>query len=700
MINKYTDKKLNRMTLILISVFMFMNICFTVHAAEEVYYSKTDELGTQSYVAFVIDSKLLGSSFSGMVIADPSYDEQGRLKVTSDLYFEIEGDKDGFFLKRPRGEAYEYYSISGSELIRSSEKPETVFVYEETADGHVLAYKDSEDNKTYLKIDQRSLSLSEEIPAEGNVDVYGGSERPTRAPMPRPGELVDEKAPVIIRQMDVLPFVMEGSGYEAPTVSIRARRSDESTSMFFQWYVNGEEYGEVIEVQVDENGEAESTITINELKDLLYGVYPIYCQVYVLEDETKHSVKSYTVNLIVTKGFVKNSLMTFSDLHESWDNIGTALNDIMKENDGKLPSLIVATGDFNSSYIAGYDEERIRKCLDTIVNRIDMQLGDIDTVWVSGNHDNGYAVTSANKEADLGISDDVSDIDKQISGTGIIFDSRSESFRNNAESSQNIEDGLIVIGINYEDLGSDGAYEGSTNGRPDSSKLTYGDEDTDGSVYQYLKKALESISSNYGNELVMISSHAGLHAIGEDEASKSAGARPGNGGADYSIRQSDQIVELLNSYVERLNMDLIFMFGHDHTRREVEILHLPGDIMTVTVSPAVSGQQSQTRDMEIQFTYTSAGYLSDSFNAHRHYSYLTWDKDSLSRELKTAAEQGSNEETDFMVERRPLEEKQEEEKKEEKSEEKIDDVTPIRYYIPPLTGVNVFDQINTIPVRG
>lgn len=701
---KENRNRIRKLTLIFISVFLFFNTSFTIFADEEVYYSPNDEVGSQTYIAFTIDSKTIGISRSGIDIEDASINEEGKLKVTSHFYFEVETVENGFYLKREdRPSTSQYLDISEGSLVLSEDKPGKVFIYEEITDtlndeneqplevskGHVMAYKDDSET-VYLILNEGNFAVTSERPSTGNAQIYSSNEKPSRSPGPGPGPVVDEKAPVITRQMDVLSYVMEGSGYSAPKVSITAKASDESTSLFFQWYVNGEKYGETIEIPIDENKQASSEITIDSLVDKEYGVYPIYCEVYVLEGEEKHKVDSYTNNFVITRGFETNSLMTFSDLHEKWDNIGTALDDLMKENEGQLPSLVVATGDYNNSHVAGYNEEYIERCIDTMINRIKLQLGDIDTVWVSGNHDNGYATgyTNANKEADLGMVDkDYYDLDNSISGTGIIFDTRSDSYQNNADSSNSIEDGLIVIGVNFEDIGSQGAYDQSTNGQPDSSKLAYGDENSTGTVYEHLKTALESIASNYNGELVLVSTHAGLHAVGVDEDSKSAGVkREWNGDDSYSIRQSDQIVELLNRYVQDLNMDLLFMFGHDHTRGETEFVKLKDDTITATVEPKTrKGGEGETRDIVLEFNYASAGYITDSLNGHKHYSYLTWNKETINRELKTVSEEGKVNDLSFVVSRIYKEEKKEEEK--ETEPEKKADEGVIRYYQPPMTGV-------------
>ena len=69
---KENRNRIRKLTLIFISVFLFFNTSFTIFADEEVYYSPNDEVGSQTYIAFTIDSKTIGISRSGIDIEDAS----------------------------------------------------------------------------------------------------------------------------------------------------------------------------------------------------------------------------------------------------------------------------------------------------------------------------------------------------------------------------------------------------------------------------------------------------------------------------------------------------------------------------------------------------------------------------------------------------------------------------------------------------
>ena len=342
------------------------------------------------------------------------------------------------------------------------------------------------------------------------------------------------------------------------------------------------------------------------------------------------------VNVILATGVEANSLITFSDVHESWDDVGTAVKDTIIATGGKIPAVVIATGDFNNNRVAGNDSAKITGAVNEIINRVSLQLGQIDTVWVSGNHDNGYAAqyTNYNLNADLGIvledyaSGPVDGTPVEgltgtgvISGTGIIFDTRSEGWANNAETSKD-SSGLIVIGLNYED---GNAFESNNYGD--------GTEESD-SVYKHIKAALDSIAADYNGEMIVISSHAGGHAVGIDEDSAQS-ASSLSGGNSYSITNAAAIVELINSYVEEYGMEITWFFGHDHSKGEEEIVKLPGSTI---ISMGDSYAEDNVVENELLFTYAHAGYVgSGAAGVHNNnYTYLTWDDGKIIREERVA----------------------------------------------------------------
>ncbi len=467
-------------------------------------------------------------------------------------------------------------------------------------------------------------------------DVYSGTASSDPGGAGDSGETVDADAPVFDVQPESLHYVLVDSGYAAPTytVTVSLPEGSAANNIYLQWFVNGQAYGEREKIP---GPTATSTITIPELQGMKAGVYPVYCQATCnLRDESgepvEHTSTSYTTNFIVCSGVKPNSILTFSDVHETWNNVGQAIYDTIIAENGLIPALVIATGDYNNDYVAGFGEDLILSCIDTMIFRISLQLGGIDTVWVSGNHDNGYAAafTNANINAGFGaVEEDYIDIENGISGTGIIYDSRTAV---NADSSA-ANEGLIVIGVNYEDAGSQGAYANPSTGRPaDPSKLDYGAEGSTGTVYEHLKKALDSAAEGYNGELVVISTHSGLHTVGVDPDSAAAGASAWSGGIDYSITNSAAIVALINSYVEKYDMDILFLFGHDHSKGESEFIKTPGDTITATVSYA----DQTTEDIELLFTYAHAGYITNTIGGQENYSYITYDDETINRAMNVA----------------------------------------------------------------
>ncbi len=342
-----------------------------------------------------------------------------------------------------------------------------------------------------------------------------------------------------------------------------------------------------------------------------------------------------TVNVVLANGVQPNSLITFSDVHESWTDVGTAVKQTIIAT-GKVPALVIATGDFNNDRIPGNKSDYITGCVNEVINRVSLQLAGIDTVWVSGNHDNGFATqyTNFNLNADLGINLDdyasgpVSGTPVEglegtgtVSGTGIIFDTRSAGYAANADSSQAIDQGLVVIGLNYED---GDAFD----------KNNYGDgTEEEDSVYKHIEQALENIAANYNGELVVISSHAGLHAVGIDADSAKSASKL-SGGNEYSITNSAAVVKLVNKYADTYGMDIMWFFGHDHSKKEEEFIKLPG--ATITSMGGTYGED-YVEELELSFTYAHSGYVGSGASSAKgnNYTYLTWDGDEIIREERS-----------------------------------------------------------------
>jgi len=103
-----------------------------------------------------------------------------------------------------------------------------------------------------------------------------------------------------------------------------------------------------------------------------------------------------------------------------------------------------------------------------------------------------------------------------------------------------------------------------------------------------------------------------------------------SGQAKYNIDDSAAMSDLLNRCATEYGLNIVFFFGHDHSRGETEFFLERGDELISTVSYAERSSDSFT----LNFYYGHAGYLSNSIGASdRHYTLLTWDDQSIHREL-------------------------------------------------------------------
>ncbi len=319
-------------------------------------------------------------------------------------------------------------------------------------------------------------------------------------------------------QPSPLDWVTEGTGYEAPEVHVSVRLTAEESApgnITFRWYVNGKGIGEEEAVETDGEGCAGASRSFPELQDVSAGVYAIRCEATVSPgDGTTEALSSWTVNFIVAKGIQERSLITFSDLHETWDNLGRALQDVLDSTGGYLPETVVATGDFANGRYEGEQESAFSG---QYLDRIRLQLAGLNTFWAAGNHDNAAACRKAAGEDYTGGGD------------------------------------LIILSYDYLTAasGEDGREE--------------------------LRRELEEISENYRGEVILVAAHSGLHVLGADPASAARGVKAWSGGTGYNMTGADEIVKMLNEYAEAYGMKIVYFFGHNHTRGEREFRKLPGE---------------------------------------------------------------------------------------------------------------------------
>lgn len=424
---------------------------------------------------------------------------------------------------------------------------------------------------------------------ERNEPPYG---MPPGPPPNMKEEKKDELAPVIVSQPEAVRYVIEGSRYAAPEFSVSAQLPDTvvSGSAVFEWFINDESVRNAEEYEVFNTEICTSTFNALPLLNKPCGVYRVYCKVSCYAEESEHSVNSYESAFIVCKGIKENCFVTFSDVHQTFSNVSQTIGDCIINNNGYIPSLVICSGDWvNHVHYMGDSEEFYQKTADELIYRISLQLGGIDTVYVSGNHDNGKAAAEATRTAELGAEAD-------YNGVGIIYAGKA----------------LVVIGMNYENavtVDSD-------------SRVISADYET---VIPDLRSALETVKKEHSNKIVAISAHSGLHVLGIQPESVQSGTKEWSGSFEYNIDNADKIVELLNEYSE--DMDIIYFFGHDHSKGEREFVLLPGDTIISTTNYDDKTYSTHT----LGFTYGHAGYLTDGINGKEYYSFVSWDKNYITR---------------------------------------------------------------------
>ncbi len=335
----------------------------------------------------------------------------------------------------------------------------------------------------------------------------------------RTKEKAETSSLLFSEQPAALAWTEEGTACEAPEIHVAVRLNSENAAsdrITFRWYINGETAGEEETKETDGEGYAGIGRSFPELLHVSAGVYAIRCEASVpLKDGTTETLSSWTVNYIVAKGVMERSLITFSDLHETWENLGRALQDIMDASGGYLPETVVATGDFANGRYEGSEEKGSAFAMQ-ILERVRLQLGGLNTFWVAGNHDNAAAC------------------------------------RNAAEADYTETGDLIVLSYDYLSASS-----GET-GRDD------------------LRRQLEKIAENYQGEVILVAAHSGLHVLGLDPASAVRGVKAWSGGDGYNMDGAAETVKMLNEFAETYGMKIVYFFGHNHTRGEKEFRKLPG----------------------------------------------------------------------------------------------------------------------------
>ena len=379
-------------------------------------------------------------------------------------------------------------------------------------------------------------------------------------------------------------YVIAGSDYKAPVFTVEMKNENIIPDKI-TWYINDEE-----------QSETGAVFTAESLRGRPVGTYNVSCLVEAHDNEEVHyREKSEDALFVVANGVIPDSVLTFSDVHQEYGLIGEAISDTMAKNNGCIPSLIVCSGDFVNGPTADHDTLMYKH-----LPMIRSHLGGIDSVYVSGNHESGLAAAEMTISCGLGADESFLD------SCGQIF------------SGSTSAPDIAVYGINYSAVES---------------------ETEDGKVYSYdhviedLDSFLSERAKNYHGELIIISAHAGLHTVGVQpqsvnplgiEVTKWAGTYT------YNISGSYELTQLINKYADEYDMDIMYLFGHNHSRGEAEFLLPPGSELFSTVDSYEKTFDSQN----ISFTYAHSGYLSNNIgSADGHYSLIRRDKDSIIYEM-------------------------------------------------------------------
>lgn len=436
---------------------------------------------------------------------------------------------------------------------------------------------------SYLKYDENGdvpFSCTNDLSEAAEVSLYSNGEYLSRA---------------IAVQPSAESYVIESSGYAAPTFSVKLR-SDDITVDSIKWFTDGK-------VQSC----AQLSFTADSLKNMKAGVHRVNCIIEGHDGQNVHyRERSADAAFIIAKGVMPDSFMTFSDVHEQYFFITEAIEKIMNHTNGYVPALVICTGDLVNGPTASKDI-----MLDRYYPQIVSYLGGLDAVFVSGNHDSGEAASIMSDNAGLGAENQRSPYGGQI------YKGTSAAAALNGKSSH-FAKGLTIYGLNFE------ASLDKINGA-----FYYSYDRTIEKLDSFLKKTAE----DYHGELVVISAHSGLHVLGVQPESVSPYGRQISkwiGENQYNVDHSYELAKLINSYAEKYNMDIVYLFGHDHSRQESELLMTDGDTLISTID-----YNNRTYDSQpLKFTYAHSGYLSTTIGcANAHFSFIYRNGDSYSFDL-------------------------------------------------------------------
>lgn len=400
------------------------------------------------------------------------------------------------------------------------------------------------------------------------------------------------RARCIVRQPAAASYVIEGSGYPAPVFSVGL---PDVTLDSIRWFADGEEQ------------HCRSTeFTAECLTDRPAGIHSVRCIVEAHDSDGVHyKEQSADAAFVIAKGVVPDSIMTFSDVHEEYGLITDAIGTVMQQTGGYIPSLVICSGDFVNGPTAEKDTE-----LNRYFPQMISHLGGLDAVFVAGNHDSAEAASVMTSAAGLGAA-------AQLPAEGgLIFCGESDAVSQHGRNSRAAK-GIVAYGINF-----DAALQKTDGG------FYYTYENVIRSVDSFLKKT----AGQYHGELVVISAHSGMHVIGQQPESVNMYSElyPWQGENAYNIDLSYELAQTINRYAEQYDMDILYLFGHDHSRGETELFLTDGDTLIGSHYYADRSCDALT----LHFTYAHAGYLSSVIgSAVKQFSFIFRNGDSFSYDL-------------------------------------------------------------------
>ena len=625
-------------------------------SSSSVSYSKAKSWSDRStYVAFVItdgDADTTFGTANGNFSVATATVSSNKLTVTTSNYLEVSTrtEEDGaafnLFIQDPPG-SYRYIivdecSLTQSDKITDSSTPAGYWTYEKVSGNNTLVWHDKEGAWYISTADGSKVSFNGTEEGALKVSVYSGSSAPSKSSSSSSDDDEDAEAPTFVLQPGEddsaskvayttdTAFATTQPVFKT-TVQLPDTYTEETgaTDITITPYLDGTAAEAVVvkaedvqwvqlteEIPATEESEAvpatyayqaSAEFAPTSLVNAAVGSYSIYFTAAVTvttpaeteggdpTTETHTATSSYAA-YIVAAGVLENSAITFSDVHESWSSVGKAIGTVITQNEGKIPALIICTGDWSSTKGKGADEEETL----SVIAKLKLQLADIDAVFSSGNHEDG-ATTIAN--ADVGnYNATVAEGDTY----GIIYDNRAnndltDEAKEDDEAfgtSDALKTDVIVYSLTFDAVESSNDYA---------------------DIITALEATLKQLVEEEFDGVFYIASHTGLHVLGIQPQSAAGGASEWAGSNTYNINNSYAMVTMLNKYAAQ-GLDIVFMFGHDHSKGESEIYLTPGNVIYSTINYDDQVYSKQT----ILFTYGHAGYLGGSGASTTSFSLFTF----------------------------------------------------------------------------